>query len=148
LCHPFPAAPALDQSPAPQDRSPREVEREPLIGSESLECLGQLEGPGRIPVELVDDGDPDLRLGQAGGMPEPTAQFAGVPAPLQSPLGMAEHPKSMGRMPQTASARVMAAIEKGMRPVLTRVVDSDCLLQVSPCSCPISAEGMGRPQRV
>ena len=57
LCHPLPAAPSLNQSPAPQDRSSRQVERKPLIGSEPLECFGQLQGLGHIPAELMQDGD-------------------------------------------------------------------------------------------
>ena len=42
----------------------------------------------------------------------------------------------------------MAAIEKGMRVVLTAVIVRDRLLQVCPCICPISDESIGRSQRV
>ena len=42
----------------------------------------------------------------------------------------------------------MAAIEKGMRAVLTAVIVGDRLLQVCLCGRPISEEGMGRSQRV
>ena len=55
LCNPLLDAPSLNQSPAPQDRSSRQVEQEPLLGSEPLECLGQLQGLGHIPAELMED---------------------------------------------------------------------------------------------
>ena len=42
----------------------------------------------------------------------------------------------------------MAAIEKGMRAVLTGVIVSDRLVQVCPCGRPVSDEGIGRPQRM
>ena len=42
----------------------------------------------------------------------------------------------------------MAAIEKGMSAVLTGVIVSNRVLQVRPCRCPISDEGMGPSQRV
>ncbi len=81
-------------------------------------------------------------------MTQLAGQDEGLPAPLQSLLGIAEHPKRLGRIAQAGHARVMAAIEKGMRAVLTGVIVSDRLLQVCPCICPISEEGMGRSQRV
>ena len=42
----------------------------------------------------------------------------------------------------------MAAIEKGMRAVLTAVIVGDRLLQVCLCARLISEEGMGPSQRV
>ena len=81
-------------------------------------------------------------------MAQLTGQREGLPAPLQRLLGIAEHPKRLGRKAQAAHARVMAAIEKGMRAVLTGVIVSDRLLQVCPCGRPISDEGIGRSQRM
>src|SRR5262245_57876314 len=75
-------------------------------------------------------------------------QREGLPALLQSLLGIAEHPKSLGQKAQAARARVMAPVEKGMRAVLTAIIVSDRLLQVCPCSRPISEEGVGPSQRV
>src|SRR5262245_1697722 len=75
-------------------------------------------------------------------------QREGLPAPLQSLLGIAEHPKRLGRKAQATRARVMPAIEKGMCAVLAGVLENDRLLQVYPCSRPISGEGVGRSQRV
>src|SRR5262245_7185577 len=42
----------------------------------------------------------------------------------------------------------MAAIEKGMRPVLTSVIVSDRLVKVCPCGRPISDESIGWSQRM
>jgi hypothetical protein len=42
----------------------------------------------------------------------------------------------------------MAAIEKGVRVVVTAVIVSDRLLQICPCARPIPDEGMGPSQRV
>jgi methyl-accepting chemotaxis protein len=66
---------------------------EPLIGSESLEFLGQLKGLGYIPAVLMEDCDQILRMAQAGGMTQFAGQRQGLPAPLQGLLGIAEHPK-------------------------------------------------------
>ena len=93
LRHPLLAATALHQSPASQDRCCRQVNQEPLIGSESLEFLGQLKGLGYIPAVLMEDCDQILRVAQAGGMTQLAGQRQGLPAPLQSLLGIAEHPK-------------------------------------------------------
>src|SRR5258708_39461070 len=75
-------------------------------------------------------------------------QHEALPGCLRSLLGIAEHPKRLGRKALAAHARVMAAIEKGMRAVLAGVIVSDRLLQVYPCRRPISDEGIGRSQRV
>ena len=81
-------------------------------------------------------------------MTQLSRQREGLPALLQSLLGIAEHPKSLGQKSQAARARVMAPVEKGVRSVLTAIILSDRLFQVCPCRRPISDEGMGRSQRV
>ena len=86
LRHPLLAATALHQSPASQDRCCRQVNQEPLIGSESLEFLGQLKGLGYIPAVLMEDCDQiaacgpgwrdDPARGPARGPPGPSAKPA------------------------------------------------------------------------
>src|ERR1043166_13724 len=75
-------------------------------------------------------------------------QHESLPAPLQSLFGKAEHPKRLGRKAHTARARVVAAIDKSMRAMLTDVIVRDGLLQVSARRGPISAHGMVLSQRV
>ena len=87
-------------------------------------------------------------MGQAGGMGQLPGQREGLPAPPQGLIGIAQHPQALGRKAQAAHARVMAAVEKGVRPVLPGVIESDPLLQVCPGRRPISDEGIGRSQRV
>jgi len=67
-------------------------------------------------------------MGQAGGVAQLTGQQEGLPAPLQRLLGIAEHPKRLGRKAQAAHAWVMAAVEKSMRAVLAAVIVGDGLL--------------------
>src|SRR5262249_10932534 len=112
----------LHQSPAARDQSCRQVKQEPLIGSESLEFFGQLEGLGYIPADMMEEYEKNLRRGQAGGMTQVAGKRECLPSPLQSLFGIAKHSKLVGHKAKGGPAGVIAAVEKCMRAVLTAVI--------------------------
>src|SRR5262249_14686357 len=94
------------------------------------------------------DPEEDPRMSHRGRVRQLPGQREGLLTAPQGLIRIAQQPQGQGRMAQAADARVMAAVEKSVRAMLVRVIQSDALLQMGLARDQIAGVQVGRTQRV
>src|SRR3972149_1729010 len=117
------------ERPAPQDRPPRQEERNPMLRRDRNGCLGPLLGCLPFPTQLVEPGSKHWGEGQAHRLRQLPSQDQCFVDSLQSLVRIAQMPQRLGRKAEAGRPRIIS-IEKDMGEGGPGVIEGNPLLQV------------------